>query len=409
MNVVLVNHSDTLGGASVVTFRLMEALRLHGIDAHLLVRDNQTDCPWVTCAASRWRASIPFYKEHARIFLGNGFSRADLFKVSIATDGLSLSSHPLIKQADVVVLNWVNQGFLSLKEVRRIAAIKPVVWVMHDMWNITGICHHAGDCDRYLTACHHCPLLHSGASAGDLSAKTFRRKQRLYDRVDIRFVAVSNWLAERARQSALLRNQKVEVIHNPFDIATLRPVKPMTRGALGLPDGVPLVVICAARLDDPIKCFDKAIEALNGITDTNAVAVLIGELRDHSLLSQIHLPFRHLGPIYDSRRLRSVFAHAAAVLSTSSFESFGATLLEGQAAGATPVAPIHDGRGDIITDGVTGYAFGPNRSAADALRMAISNPIPADTLLQAAARYSYRSVANAYSNLFSEMLAHFQL
>ena len=80
-----------------------------------------------------------------------------------------------------------------------------------------------------------------------------------------------------------------------------------------------------------------------------------------------------------------------------------------EAAGATPVAPIHDGRGDIITDGVTGYAFGPNRSAADALRLAISNPIPADTLLQAAARYSYRSVANAYSNLFSEMLAHFQL
>ena len=104
-----------------------------------------------------------------------------------------------------------------------------------------------------------------------------------------------------------------------------------------------------------------------------------------------------------------MFAHAAAVLSTSSFESFGATLLEGQAAGATPVAAIHDGRGDIITDGVTGYAFGPNRSAADALRLAISNPIPADTLLQAAARYSYRSVANAYSNLFSEMLAHFQL
>ena len=409
MNVVLVNHSDTLGGASVVTFRLMEALRLHGIDAHMLVRDNQTDCPWVGCAASRWRAHIPFYKEHARIFLGNGFSRADLFKVSIATDGLSLSNHPMIKQADVVVLNWVNQGYLSLKEVRRIAAIKPVAWVMHDMWNLTGICHHAGECDRYTDACHHCPLLHTGASARDLSATTFRRKQRLYERTDIRFVAVSNWLAEKARNSALLRNQRVNVIHNPFDIDGLRPTNPLSRGALGLPENVPLVVLCAARLDDPIKCFDKAIEALNGITDTKAVAVLIGELRDHSLLSHIRLPFRHLGPIYDNRRLRSVFSHASAVLSTSSFESFGATLLEGQAVGATPVAPVHDGRGDIITDGESGYAFGPERSAAEALRMAINEPIAAETLREAASRYSYRSVASAYAKLFTEMVDNFQL
>ena len=35
--VVLVNHSDTLGGAAIVTFRLMQALRQIGVDARMVV------------------------------------------------------------------------------------------------------------------------------------------------------------------------------------------------------------------------------------------------------------------------------------------------------------------------------------------------------------------------------------
>ncbi len=37
MKVVLINHSDTRGGASVVTSRLAEALRREGVDARMLV------------------------------------------------------------------------------------------------------------------------------------------------------------------------------------------------------------------------------------------------------------------------------------------------------------------------------------------------------------------------------------
>ena len=36
MKVVLINHSDTLGGASVVTARLASALRAEGVDARML-------------------------------------------------------------------------------------------------------------------------------------------------------------------------------------------------------------------------------------------------------------------------------------------------------------------------------------------------------------------------------------
>ena len=58
MKVVLVNHSDSLGGASVVTYRLMEALIAQGVDARMLVVKKSTGSPYVAegggGGAGRW-------------------------------------------------------------------------------------------------------------------------------------------------------------------------------------------------------------------------------------------------------------------------------------------------------------------------------------------------------------------
>lgn len=72
MKITLVNHSDTLGGASVVTFRLMQALRALGVDARMLVTRKSGDSPFVVQAGPRWRSRIPFLAEHLDIFLHNG-------------------------------------------------------------------------------------------------------------------------------------------------------------------------------------------------------------------------------------------------------------------------------------------------------------------------------------------------
>ena len=214
MKVVLINHSDSLGGASVVTYRLLKALQAQGIEARMLVVHKATDDPSVVVAAPHWRARLQFYIEAARIFVANGHDRGDLFKVSLGSDGLPLSRHPLVREADAVLLAWVNQGMLSLKEIGRIAAAKPVIWTMHDMWNLTALCHHAGECDKYAepSGCRQCPFLHSKASDHDASTRVWRDKQQLYGTAHIKFVAVSSWLGELCRQSRLMDAQKVTVI-----------------------------------------------------------------------------------------------------------------------------------------------------------------------------------------------------
>lgn len=195
MKICIINHSDMRGGASIVSRRLVHALRRLGHDATMLVMCKESDDPYVFQAASTLRAKLPFLAEHLRLFAACGFSKRDIFSISIASDGLPLSRHPLVGNADAVILNWVNQGMLSLDEIRRIASVKKVVWTMHDMWNVTAVCHHAGECSQFASerACVACPKI----VFKSLGRRTERLKNALYDDVPLSFVAVSSWLAEK--------------------------------------------------------------------------------------------------------------------------------------------------------------------------------------------------------------------
>ncbi len=60
---------------------------------------------------------------------------------------MDLSNNDLVKEADVINLHWINEGFLSLKSILLLAALKkPLVFTLHDMWAFTGGCHYSGDC-----------------------------------------------------------------------------------------------------------------------------------------------------------------------------------------------------------------------------------------------------------------------
>lgn len=433
-NIVLINHSDTRGGASVVTYRLMEALNAMGVDARMIVVHKATDNPRVDMAASAWRTRLPFLAEHADIFVRNGFDRGRLFQVSTARYGLPLDRHPWVRSADAVILNWVNQGMLSLDTVGRICALdKPVLWTMHDMWNCTGVCHHAHDCRGYLkgNACGHCPLIAGGRHSRDLSTAVQRAKRALYNGPgsDIVFVAVSNWLARCCADSELLAGHCVEVIPNAFPIGNFPVTPAFTRRELGLPETGKLVVMGAARLDDPVKNLPLAIDALNRVGDTGPdgadlrvgdtgpdgakdkspiTAVFFGNIREPQLLEGLRIPYVHLGPVSGMERLAAIYAHSAVVLSTSRYETLPGTLIEGISAGCMAVATSHGGQSDIVTDGVNGYLSPDDNPATIATLITRALSAPDDLAARTArhqtmSRFAARAIAADYLRLIDSV------
>lgn len=409
MKVTIINHSDSKGGASVVSLRLMRALRAEGIDARMLVMHKGTDDRHVHAVDEKMMAKATFLAEHLDIYMHNGFSRARLFQASTAKFGLPLASHRLVKDADIVILGWVNQGMISLNEIEKIKA--PVIWNMHDMWCMTGLCHHAGVCGRYSGECGCCHLLHDASKAGhmpDLSTRTQARKKRLYGNKRITFVPVSNWLAEKCKESSLLRSHPIKVIPNAFPAEQYYCEPKRPRSSLGLPDNKKLIVMGAARLDDPIKGLDTAIEALNQLSDmTDVAAVFFGDIRNAEILRTLNIPYAHIGSVSDHDLLRDIYAHCTAVLSASHYETLPGTLIEGMAAGCVPVTFGQGGQADIIDHLRTGYiaAYPSADDLAAGLKWAINAGIDRNEQHdEMRRRFSSQTVAREYISLFNKLL-----
>lgn len=405
MKVVFVNHSDTKGGASVVTVRLMRALCDLGVDARMLVTHKATDDDRVAVLEPPIRRKAAFVAEAGEIFLGNGLHRDDIFKVSLADCGMDVHSHPWVREADVVVLNWVNQGVMSLAEVAGIEA--PVVWTMHDMWCFTGACHHAGDCRRFTGSCGHCPFFYHGRFDSDLSRRTFGRKQRLYARKQIHFVAVSSWLASLAKESKLLGRKPLSVIPNAFPVEEFSPEARHSCEHYGLPTDRRLVIMGAARLDDPIKGFDMAIDTLNRLADENVAAVFFGDLRNPALLDSLKIPYVHLGPVTAPSTIHDIYAHADVVLSSSLCETLPGTLIEGMASGCVPVSFLSGGQPDIVDHLRTGYLapLGDTCALAEGIRMALGDSFDRDAIRASVTdRFSAPMIARRYLDLFRSLL-----
>lgn len=368
MKIAVINKSDTLGGAAVVAHRMVTALQARGHDVTMLVAQRLSDDPACQPIASKVRTALPFLTERLGIFLANGRDRATLFQIDDGSRGLPLHLHPVVKEADAIVLNWINQGVLSLEGIEELAALgKPIVWVMHDMWPMTGICHHAATCDGYFRECGDCPLLGKRGTPDDLSHRVWCRKHKVYQAsaAKITFVAVSRWLAACAHKSSLLRYHRVEVIPNPFHLPA--PGHEPRRKDNG---GKCMVLMGAARLDDPVKGLPEFMRACEIIAKNHPEVaskievVTFGTFRDSRAMEGLKLPHRHLGTVAPDR-LPEIYSSAEIVVSSSQYETLPGTLVEGQAYGAIPVSFDRGGQSDIIDHLQTGYLAHRSESAEE--------------------------------------------
>ena len=410
MKVVIINRSDIIGGAAIASYRLLHALLDSGVEARMLVIDKlQLDDDAVSTVSGKMGNKWNFLAERLGIALRTGMNRDILFKIDPGTHGLNLSRHPLVQDADVIVLAWVNQGMLSLKGVEQLATLgKPVVWVMHDMWNCTGVCHHAYECEAFKSVCQACPLL--GSRGEDLSTRTQRVKAELYQKYpNIHFVAVSHWLAEKCRESTLMQNSDISVIPNAFPIEQFTPQR-LPNSDYGIDPDKKVVVMGAARLDDPVKGFDTLIDTTKYIAGVmpdlaeRLHLLLFGSIRDELLLEQIAIPYTHLGSVSD---VASVYAHGDVVLSTSYYETLPTTLIEGQASGCVPVTFGQGGQPDIVEHLKAGYIaeYKDSASLSQGLAWAINAPVTRQQLHDEVERkFAATKVAQQFMELCSQLL-----
>ena len=413
MRVLIVNTSERTGGAAVAANRLLEALNNNGVKAKMLVSEKVSDKLTVASCGTPWQNQWNFLWERFVIWVRNGFSRQNLFKVSIANTGVDITKTKEFREADIIHLHWINQGFLSIKGIRRILdSGKPVVWTMHDMWPLTGICHHAYTCDNYQTACHDCPFLRCPGSH-DLSYRVFNKKLDRLSSQRITYVTVSNWLAEKARHSMLTRHQDIEIVPNAIALQHFHLYdRSEARQTLGITEPH-VIVFGAARIDDDIKGFGYLTKALQLLIDSKGTdrsdlrLLLFGGIKDERILGSIPVAYTYMGYVKDEQQLSQIYAASDCVVSSSLYETFGQTLIEAMACGCLPVAFTGSGQQDIISHQQNGYLadYLSAESLADGISWALTADVPVKVLRSnVQQRYSEDVVAKKYIEVYEQAM-----
>lgn len=410
MKVVLLNTYD-FGGAATATSRIHRGLQHVGVDSQMLVQIKRGDNPTIVGPESTVRRIYSMGRvvtDSLPLRLHGGADGA--FSVNWLPDDVPRQIDSF--DPDIVHLNWVGDGFMSPESVARLD--RPVVWRLPDMWPLTGGCHYADGCERYTDSCGCCPKLDS-ATPWDISRLTWHRKSRAFGDADITVVGPSTWVADRARDSSLLGDRRVEVIPNGLDTDVYRPRDySLGREIFDLPTNARIVLFGAQSPDDPRKGGDLLEVALNRISEKDAdeevVQVVFGTSRPEEA-PDTGLDTRYTGYLHDDQSLALLYSTADVMVVPSRYEGFGQTASEALACGTPVVAFDATGPSDIVDHKETGYLAEPY----DAVDLAAGIKwVLADeerrTQLGNAARdkavevYDIGKVARQYRDLYEEVI-----
>ena len=419
MRVLIINTSERIGGAAIAANRLMDALRNNGIQAKMLVRDKQTDNITVIGLKKSLWSIWQFVWERIVIWKANHFKQHNLFAVDIANTGTDITTYPEFKEADIIHLHWVNQGMLSLKDLKKILQSgKPIVWTMHDMWPCTGICHHARECDNYHKECHHCPYLYNGGAKKDLSHQTFKKKKELYQLSPITFITCSQWLKERAGQSTLLDQHPIVHIPNPIKTNLFTPRnKVEARQKCNLPTDKKLILFGSVKITDKRKGIDYFIESCKILAEkhpklVNNLGVAVYGKESEQLKSLVPFQVYALDYISNEKELVNVYNAVDLFVTPSLEENLPNTIMEAMACGIPCVGFNVGGIPEMIDHLHNGYVaeYKSAEDFANGIHWTLSESeyqsLSEEARRKVTSSYSESTIAKKYIEVYNKIIDH---
>ena len=359
MKVLIVNASDTNGGAARAAYRLHQSILNEGIDTQLLVTDKGSGDFRVIKQFNKYQE---VFNKIQQVLLNKYITKyKNRSKTFYSTSWIPYSNFASVVNEinpDVVHLHWVSKGSLNFKDLLKIKA--PIVWSLHDMWLFTGGCHYDDNCGKYIDNCGKCPVLGSN-SEKDLSRKVFNNKQKVFKEIkNLTVIGLSNWLKESAAQSSLLMNKKVINLPNPIDLNMFKPIDAVrARELWNLPKDKKLLLFGAmSATSDPRKGYLELSEALKKIDNKIFEVVIFGSSKPESP-DDFGFKTHYMGQLSDDVSLVTLYNAVDVMVVPSLQENLSNTIMESLACGTPVVSFDIGGNKDMINHKLNGYLASP--------------------------------------------------
>lgn len=362
MKILLVNAFDTRGGPGRWVYMMHRNFLRAGVDSAYLSEIKSSDDPTVLGEKGKLANLKSRAKQIVDYLPLLMYPRWKKVIFSAGWAPFSIDDQIKKLRPDLIHLNWINRGFVSIKSLSRFKV--PTVWTMHDMWSFTGGCHYDEECGRYKTGCGQCPILGSNHSA-DLSSRVINQKKKYWEKANITMVAPSRWLENCAKESAVFKNNRVEHIPVGMDLEVFTPIdKTEARKELFLPLDKKLVLFGAVNaVDDKRKGFKYLLEALKLLAEfKDKIELVVFGSSCSEEIKNSDLKAHFLGNIYDNRKMSLVYSATDVFVAPSLQDNMPATVMESFACGTPVVAFNVGGMPDMLEHQKNGYLARPFES-----------------------------------------------
>jgi glycosyltransferase involved in cell wall biosynthesis len=406
-SVLFVNTYERMGGAAIAANRLFQSIsaKIEGVRLLTLFKQSQDErVDGISRYSLRGKYSEVYLHLRNLIYLIYPKKQKSFFSINGYSNPFRLTRWRV--NPKIVHLHWIGDGILSIAELKKWKC--PIVWTLHDVWAFTGGCHYTQGCIRYLNQCGNCPQLGSKAS-NDVSHKFFMDKMQVYASLNLTIVTPSNWLAQMAKSSILLKNIPIRIIPNGIDMSVFLPKnKKEAREALGIHHDLPIILIGAQSLKDQRKGVDLFIKSLEHIRFRCAILVFgsgdLTPLRDTGFM--VH----SLGEIDNEAVMVNVYSAANVFVCPSREDNLPNTIIESMSCGTPAVAFEIGGIPEIIDHLRVGWLAIPFDVAqlAKGVEWVINHPEYADlckkTHQYAFAKFNLGKTTEAYLKLYNQLL-----
>lgn len=355
LDVLFVSTTQFDGGASIAAYRLFCGIRELGLSCRFQSFVRQTDDPDVIGPLEgSTRARIyRFFSKLEQLSMRN--YRGSLETPFSAADRQN-PFRPRYENVRTKVFHfhWVAKSTLDL---RHLPPSTPIIWTLHDAWAFTGGCHYTQDCTRHRESCGKCPQLGSQQSL-DLSNTSWRFKNKAIEAMSLTVVTPSNWLANQARESAMLKGKNVVVIPNGIDTKVFSPQERVFAcQALDIDTNLPIILFGAQSVNDRRKGTDLLLEALE-LLDFQCLALTFGAGSFPNPKNHL-VEIRNLGLITDEALLPVLYSVADVFICPSREDNLPNTVMEAMSCGTPVVAFDSHGLPDLIDHNENGFLCQP--------------------------------------------------
>jgi len=393
MKVLHISVNDFMG-AGLSALRINDSLQKLGIDSKMLVMlkhsDNETVFQTGKCTyffqaiINRFLYVLNLtFTDSSKCFK---LSRKNFSIYSLPISNLDLSEHPLVKEADIIHLHWIN-GFIDqpsfFEKVK-----KPMVWTLHDENLFYGIAHYESSVlnENFLERKYN-----------DIKIESIKKINNLG------IVFLSEYFFDKYSESERISNALKCIIYNSVDYRKYKPFnKNVAREEMGLNKDDIFILFIAYDITEQRKGLDKLIKALK-VLNCNEIKILaIGKCDNFIGDSKVIT----LGPINTPLEMSKAISSADIFVMPSLHEAFAQAPIEAMACGLPVVAFPVSGTKELINEsnGIVCEGFTVD-DLVSGIRIVLSrqydNFAIRENIIQ---RFSPKVIAENYLSFYNKLL-----